>query len=586
MQVEHFDVAIIGGGPGGSTVGSMLRKYDPNIRVLILEREKMPRDHIGESQLPPIGAILNEMGVWEKIEAANFPIKIGATYRWGQSATLWDFEFLPIPAYRDEPRPAKYSGQRQLTAFQVDRSVYDKILLDHSAELGCDVREETAVTEIVREGDRVTGLRLSTGETVTADWYIDASGHAGILRRSMGVQIDVPTQLKNIAVWDYWNDTGWAVTIGAGATRIQIMSVGPGWIWFIPISPTRTSIGFVCPAEYYKKRGVPAEQLYSEALALEPRIAELTQSATRENRVRITRDWSFVSERMTGENWVLVGEAAGFADPILSGGLTLAHTGARECAYNLLAIRRGEHSAEWLRRMYEERQSRLIRQYIRFADYWYAFNGQMMDLKSHTAEIARSAGLEMSPEQAFRWLSFGGFSFEDFLFPGLGTLDMLSLKQVNKMFTGAESISWELNRYNLFKLNLEGATRDEVPLYAQGRVISAGCYRRGSSRLPEAGLYRVVIETLKRFTYIMDIGREFTRLGQSRGGDRVISGNHFVAQAMSTLEAMLVEGWITGGVDPNRPKVHYDPVKPGVEMTIHENYDPPLEARQRPAVKS
>src|ERR1043165_8999520 len=91
-----YDVAIIGGGPGGSTLGSLLRKYEPKCRVIILEKEEFPRDHIGESQLPPISDVLNEMGCWDKVEAANFPIKVGATFRWGKTPELWDFEFLPI----------------------------------------------------------------------------------------------------------------------------------------------------------------------------------------------------------------------------------------------------------------------------------------------------------------------------------------------------------------------------------------------------------------------------------------------------------------------------------------------------------
>lgn len=573
MQNEHFDVAIIGGGPGGSTTGCMLRKYDPSIRVLVVEREKFPREHVGESQLPPIGAILNEIGVWDKMEAANFPIKIGATYRWGQSPDLWDFEFVPVSVYRDDPRPGRFQGQRQITAFQVDRAVYDKILLDHARELGCEVREETAVAEVLRDGDRVTSLRLSSGQHVTADWYIDASGHAGILRRSLGVEIQVPTKLKNIALWDYWTNAEWAVTIGRGATRVQVLSIGTGWIWFIPLGPTRTSIGYICPAEYYRERGVSPEVLYREALAKEPRVSELTRNATRENIVRVTRDWSFISDRLAGENWFLVGESAGFADPILAGGLTLTHTGARECAYNILAVRRGEHSAEWVRSMYEERQKKLIGQYIRFADYWYAFNGQMSDLKHCTQEIAQSAGLELSPEQAFRWLSFGGFSFEDFLFPGLGTLDILSLKQINRIFTGTQSAGWEINKYNTFSLRLAGATRDRVPLYSQGRVETADCHQRGGSRLPLAGLYKTVVEVLSRNSYIMDIGREITRISQVEGKKPGWSPTAFLMQAMGTLECLLAEGWIEGRVDPKKKMVPFDPVIPGAPTTIHENRD-------------
>src|SRR5579871_5453177 len=142
----EFDVAIIGGGPAGATAGGFLLKHNPELRVGIFEREQFPRDHVGESQLPPIPFILDELGCWDKVEAANFPIKVGATYRWGKCPELWHLEFFPFDEFKEEARPAKFEGQRQRTAFQVDRSIYDKILLDHAESLGCEVFEGTKVT--------------------------------------------------------------------------------------------------------------------------------------------------------------------------------------------------------------------------------------------------------------------------------------------------------------------------------------------------------------------------------------------------------------------------------------------------------
>src|SRR5471030_261972 len=147
MKNLDCDVAIVGGGPAGSTAGCLLRKYNPELRVVILEREQFPREHIGESQLPAISQVLQEMGVWDKVEAADFPIKVGATYRWGNTKGYWKFDFLLRP-FEDEPRPAKFNSQRELTAFQVDRSVYDKILLDHAREMGCEVYEQVKVETI------------------------------------------------------------------------------------------------------------------------------------------------------------------------------------------------------------------------------------------------------------------------------------------------------------------------------------------------------------------------------------------------------------------------------------------------------
>ncbi|HMB58716.1 MAG TPA: tryptophan 7-halogenase [Xanthomonadales bacterium] len=109
----ELDVAIIGGGPGGSTCGGLLKKYAPELSVGIFEREEFPRDHVGESQLPPVSQILHELGCWDDIEAENFPIKIGATYGWGNSEKLWDFEFMPVRAYKEETRPRSWGSQTQ-----------------------------------------------------------------------------------------------------------------------------------------------------------------------------------------------------------------------------------------------------------------------------------------------------------------------------------------------------------------------------------------------------------------------------------------------------------------------------------------
>ncbi|HXH60569.1 MAG TPA: tryptophan 7-halogenase, partial [Fimbriimonadaceae bacterium] len=180
-----YDVAVIGGGPGGSTIGTLLKKYSPDTSVVIFERDKFPRDHVGESQLPAVCKVLAEMDCWDKVEAAGFPIKIGATYKWGDTDDLWDFEFYPAKEFKDEPRPAMYKGQRTQTAFQVDRADYDKILLDHAAAMGCEVREETNVKKVLTDDDKVTGFELDDGSVVTARYYIDSSGAPAIMRRTL-----------------------------------------------------------------------------------------------------------------------------------------------------------------------------------------------------------------------------------------------------------------------------------------------------------------------------------------------------------------------------------------------------------------
>src|SRR5580693_3516915 len=121
-MINSYDVAVVGGGPAGSTVGAMLGLYAPDLSVAIFEKELFPREHVGESLLPGSCVIFNEIGVWDKIEAAGFPIKIGATYRWGSSDDLWNFNLVETAYVKpDEPRPGQYIGWRVSSAFQVER---------------------------------------------------------------------------------------------------------------------------------------------------------------------------------------------------------------------------------------------------------------------------------------------------------------------------------------------------------------------------------------------------------------------------------------------------------------------------------
>lgn len=542
-MAENYDVIIVGGGPAGSTAGTLLKKYAPHTKVLILERETFPREHVGESQLPRISQILEEMEVWDKVEAANFPIKVGATYRWGASPDLWDFEFLPSEQFVDESRPAKLKGQRKLTAFQVDRAIYDQILLDHAESMGCEVRQTCAAKSVQTSGDRIESITIQTGENVEAKYYIDASGSTGLLRRSLGVEVEIPTALQNVAFWDYWDNADWAVEIGVGGTKVQVLSLGYGWIWFIPMGPTRTSIGLIVPIGFFKQSGLTPDEMYGRGILDEPRIQNLIRNATREGQVRRTRDWSFVSKRMVGENWFLAGESCGFADPILAAGMTLAHVGAQEVAYTLLELERGEHDAQWLRQRYEEAQTKRIRQHVRFAEFWYQNNGQFSDLKEFCATMAGEEGVELNADQAFQWLGTGGFMNDKFATAGIGEYSLAAVKSITELFTESAA-TWEISKYNEFRVDLVGASQAEFPMFLNGRIYRQRGYSRNGKNLPYAGMCKLVIATLARERR-MDLIFEHARraLAKTEG---VTDMKAALTQFATTLESMLVEGWVKG----------------------------------------
>jgi len=553
MSELRCDVAIIGGGPAGSTAGCLLKKYQPGLDVQIFEREQFPRDHVGESQLPPISKILYEMGCWDQVEAANFPIKIGATYKWGRHPELWDFEFVPSQTFVEEARPAQFTGQRTLTAFQVDRSIYDKILLDHAETSGCRVHQLTRVVRIDRSGDRVENLQLDTGQTVVARYYVDATGHSGLIRRAMEVESKYPTTLQNIAVWDYWQNADWAVEIGVGGTRVQVISIGYGWIWFIPLGPTRTSVGLVVPAKYFKEAGRKPAELYSEALLADPHIAGLMKNASSEDQLQTTKDWSFIAERHVGENWFLAGESGGFADPILAAGMTMAHMAGKEVACTIAELDRGTHSAEWLKEQYELRQAHRINDHIRFADYWYTANSQFKELQSFTAEIAKDAGLDLAPDKAWAWLAQGGFIDEDLAF-GTGGFTLQFLKSSGEFLTEISPDS-PLEHNNVFKLDLSGAVQKDRAKYVRGGVGKSECYLRDGKVLPVADAVSLVIQVLGVESSLPNIVAIFNSEAYRNRTNRAFLD--ILSRFPRALEAMVHDGWVKASYDPKLPLVPF-----------------------------
>jgi len=537
------DVAIIGGGPAGAVVGGLLKTYCPQLDVVILEAAKFPRDHVGESLLPTGCEIFAEMGCWDKIEAERFPIKLGAIYRWGRTPDLVRFFFLAEP-FLEQIRPGKFSGQRAVTTWQVDRGVFDKVLLDHAASLGCRVFEESKVTKVGADGDSVTVVEVDSEAIpegkVKARYYVDASGTRGMIRRAMGVEIDSPTTLRNIAVWDYWQDAAWIDRNGEG-TYIRILSLDWGWLWFITIGETRTSVGLVTSAEYYKNSGMSTEELYQKAIRDEPNIGPLLATATRENALQADKDWSYLSNRIAGDNWFLAGDSCGFADPILSAGITLAVTGARKVAYSIRALEEKAHPAEWVKSEFERTHRSNIKSHIRFADYWYLSNKKFTELEEYCAEIAKDSGLSLDPKDAFQWIATGGFTDDYSDEPTLGTYKLSAVKQIIGQFTG-EQPEWQVLKLPRLRLNLEGAEKISAAVYRDGLIKVKDTWIRGDTSLVVDAFYRHAYMALSSEAETMKILDLMRKWIVARLPDR----NDHTARliVLEVLEAMYVQGWV------------------------------------------
>jgi hypothetical protein len=247
---------------------------------------------------------------------------------------------------------------------------------------------------------------------------------------------------------------------------------------------------------------------------------------------------------------MLAGECAGFADPILAGGMMLAHSGARHAAYTILELEQGKLDADWLKSHYNDTQRRRIRQHIRFADFWYAGNGQFTDLEEHTSRIAKEAGLSMRPKEAFRWLSTGGFSDDVLGFTGIGGLDVGGVKQIAAMFGDKDELPWEVSRFNHFELNLRAAETVAIPVLQNGRILRAKCFVRADRRLPVLGMFDRVVRALEKHSDINDIARFFDADARKRD-PRSVEFQFMLS--MQALEVMLNDGWVVGKHNKKKP---------------------------------
>ena len=310
-----YDVAVIGGGPAGTTAAALLAREGR--RVVVVEREKHPRYHIGESLLPSVLPFLEELGCMREVEAAAFQRKTGQTFSWGDDRTPWSLDFRQLDVYP--------------SALFVERQDFDHILWRNAARLGADVREGAAVDDVLTEGGRVCGVTVREGDgpprPLTARYVIDASGQGALLARRHGTRRWVKG-LRNLAVWSYWRGAGRLPP--PGDEHILTEAIDEGWVWFIPLRDGVTSVGVVT-VDWDPQRAADVRDdlagWYERTVRASAFVGPHLAGAERVEGVRAQRDWSYCSTRFHGPGYCLAGDAACFVDPILSTGVHLAMTG-------------------------------------------------------------------------------------------------------------------------------------------------------------------------------------------------------------------------------------------------------------------
>jgi flavin-dependent dehydrogenase len=316
-MATKYDVIVIGGGPSGSTVSARLAQRGRS--VLLLEKEHFPRFHIGESLLPCSMPLLEQLGVMPALLEHGFMPKYAAEFVTADGSLTRRYAFAD----------GLIGGAP--SAFEVDRAEFDQLLLQNASRLGVDVREGTAVTRVEFDHESV-GVTLRDGgggETrASAQLLIDASGQSSFLAGKLGLR-EMDGELKNFAIYSHFE--GAERHDGDRAGDITVVVAPGGWWWVIPLAGGKTSVGQVVPASMLRGRK-PDEAYFFERIAAIPYLAKRLAQATRVAPVRTISDYSYVSKRLVGDRFLLVGDAGAFIDPVFSTGVYLGMIGAFKAA--------------------------------------------------------------------------------------------------------------------------------------------------------------------------------------------------------------------------------------------------------------
>ncbi len=311
----EYDVIVIGGGPAGSTIASILAREGK--AVVLFEKERFPRHHIGESLMTDTYFTFQRMGLLEKLKSSPFVRKYSVQFANStgkESRPFYFFEALHHEA---------------AVTWQVTRAQFDLMLIEHAAEQGADVYQETQIKRVLFDGDRAYGVEALMPDGSLRRFesrvVVDATGQSAMLSNKFGWRVRDP-KLKKAVLYSYFKGAHREPDLNGGATLVLRTPKGSnGWFWYIPLENDITSVGVVADPEYLVKgRGQDLAKIFHEEIEKVESCRKRVAGAIRVDKIYSILDYSYRSMKCAGDGFIIIGDAYGFLDPIYSSGVLLA----------------------------------------------------------------------------------------------------------------------------------------------------------------------------------------------------------------------------------------------------------------------
>ena len=309
---EQFDCIVVGGGPAGSTAATLVAKA--GFSTLLLERDAMPRPHVGESLMPESYWVFERLGVLDWLKQSRFAKKVGV-----QFVSNSGRESAPFFFRQHDPRECSET-------WHVDRAEFDQMMFENAATHGATCRDNTRVMDVRFEGNRATGVVIDVGgerTSIAARVIIDATGQQTLLAGKLGLK-EVNPDLKKASIWRHYRGADREVGGGGVKTIILHTNDKQAWFWYIPQANDLVSVGVVGDHSYLLKgRGAP-EDVFQQELAKCEGVQQRIAVAEACDDLQVVKEFSYMTRQAAGDGWVLIGDAWGFIDPVYSSGVFFA----------------------------------------------------------------------------------------------------------------------------------------------------------------------------------------------------------------------------------------------------------------------